>query len=333
VQEAVVLDPGQRVLVVSDLHLGDGGVADAFGRKDDALRGLLEHARRAADVLVIAGDGFDLAQAWSLERIVAAHRRVLEELSALARELPVYYLEGNHDAPAHSRLGVFGLREVRALDVGPRVRIEHGHAFDEHNPPHDRLAFWGSCAHSLLERTIRSRVRIPMRKHYCWSTRLGHWLFYRVGWCQAQQARLLRRLGRERAARRCLGFVDYWGRSEWGDIHGMLGPVAEFLSSGPYELLICGHAHQAGRIAMPRGTYVNTGSWTYDDATYVTLVGGEARVRDWRSGRSIEDEEYRGILGPYRDRSFFEWWESFYRGWLRYDVAAMQRAARGEPLG
>ncbi len=112
----------------------------------------------------------------------------------------------------------------------------------------------------------------------------------------------------------------------------MLLPVAQFLSSEPYDLLICGHAHQAGRVALPGGTYVNTGSWTYDDATYVMLADSEARVYDWRSGRAIEDEDYRGVLGPYHDRSFFEWWESFYRGWWRYDVAAMDRAARGEPF-
>ena len=50
-------------------------------------------------------------------------------------------------------------------------------------------------------------------------------------------------------------------------------------------------------------------------------------VRRWPGGEEIRDEEYRGILGPDRDKSFFDWWQAHYRGWFRYDVQAMERAA------
>jgi UDP-2,3-diacylglucosamine pyrophosphatase LpxH len=322
----------QRVYVVSDMHIGDGGTGDPFCGKDRLLRSFLEHVEREADALVIAGDGVDLAQAWSIERIRAAHRELIDELGALGRRLPVHYLQGNHDEPASALRALLPtLRYGRQLSVGDRIWIEHGNVFDPRNQPGDRAAFWGARVHTLIERVLHSPVRIPMRHHYYWSTRFGHWVFFRYGWYLAQKARALRLLGRERQARRCLEFVDYWGRAEWGDIHGLLRPADDFLAASSCETLICGHAHQAGRVSLPHGTYVNTGSWTYDDTTYAVCEGGEVQVLDWRTGRAIEDEEYRGILGPYRDRSFFDWWEAFYDGWWRYDVPAMERAVRGEP--
>jgi UDP-2,3-diacylglucosamine pyrophosphatase LpxH len=330
VHSPLELAPDQTIYLISDLHLGDGTPGDAFGSKDEPLRRLLEQAGREADALVIVGDGFDLAEAWSLARIEAAHREVIADLCGLARSMPVYYTQGNHDGTAAGLAGLLPFRFSDRLFIGPRIRVEHGNAFDPRNQPGDRLAFWGSRAHAALERVIRSPVRIPMRKHYCWSTRLGHWIFFRYGLYRTGKAGLLRRLGRDTETRRCREFLDYWGQGEWGDIHALLRPAAALLAEGDLDALVCGHSHQAGQLALGGATYVNTGSWTYGDASYCVYRGGGFEVRDWLGGRRIADEEYRGILGAQSDRSFFDWWGEFYRGWLRYDVPAMDRAARGE---
>jgi len=328
------IDPGRTVHIVSDMHMGDGSATDPFCGNDGPFLHFLEQVRRESDALVIAGDGFDLAQAWSLDRICRAHREVVDALRALARVMPVYYLHGNHDE-APDALGPLQLRLCQHLTIGDRIWVEHGNAFDPRNLPGDRLAFWGSRAHALLERVIHSPVRIPMRKHYYWSTRLGHWIFFRYGLYRRHKATALRWLGREMAAQRCLDFLDYWGRGEWGDIHGLLAPAETFLDRSPHDMLIWGHSHQAGRVAMSGGIYLNSGSWTYRDATYIRYRDGDAQVLNWRTGQPIEDEEYRGIMGPparsgpLRQHTFFDWWESFYRGRFCYDVEAMHRAVRG----
>jgi UDP-2,3-diacylglucosamine pyrophosphatase LpxH len=319
----------QRILVISDLHLGDGNATESFARQDARLLAFLRHEAPRADSLVIAGDGFDLAQAFSIARIRRAHRAVFDALARLSRRMPVYYLQGNHDGAAGDLAPALDLRFAEALQIGDGIRIEHGHRLDPRNQPGDRHAFRGARVHACLERVIRSPVRIPMRKHYYWSTRLGHWLFYRYGQYRAARARVHRALGQDAEAARCLAFLDYWGQGEWGDNHALLAAVPAELAAAPYHTLVCGHSHEAGRIRFPEGTYVNTGSWTYGDATYAVCDHGEVRARRWPEGSDITDEEYRGVLGPHRESSFFDWWAAHYRGWLRYDVEAMHCAARG----
>lgn len=320
----------QTVALVSDLHLGDGGATDPFQAKDDLFCRFLDQVARPADALVIAGDGFDLAQAWTVERVRRGHPTLCDELIALARHRPVYYLQGNHDGTPEKLAAVFPFRFQPMLEIGDRILVAHGNHLDPRNLPGDQGAFWGARAHAALERIIRAPVRIPMRKHYLWSTRLGHWLFYRYGLYRLGKSRIYRALGRLTQAERCLDFLDYWGRGEWGDIHRLLGPAEALLAESLYDTVVLGHAHQAGRIRFPGGVYVNLGSWTHEDATYALYDGRAVRVAEWPSGRIIEDEAYRGILGPHRQKSFFDWWKAFYQGWFRYDVPAMHRAATGE---
>ena len=308
-----------RVVVVSDLHLGAGGPSDPFGAKDDLFRRFLGEVAARADHFVIAGDAFDIAQAWSFERIERAHPHVVRDLVALSRHMPVHYLAGNHE----------GSRD--ALTVGRRIRVEHGHAHDPKNLPGDRAAFWGSRAHAAIEAVIRAPVRIPMRKHHAWSTRLGHWLFYRYGEAQRALAQLDRAAGRHARARERTAFLDYWGRGEWGDPHGLLEAARRELASGDLDAIVFGHSHQAGKVALPGGTYANTGSWTFDDATYARIEHGDVEVLSYPDRARLDDREYRGVLGQHAGKSFFDWWQTYYRGFLRYDVEAMRRHAEGEP--
>jgi UDP-2,3-diacylglucosamine pyrophosphatase LpxH len=177
---------------------------------------------------------------------------------------------------------------------------------------------------------IRSPVRIPMRKHHHWSTRLGHWIFYRYGQSQEALARLERRLGRDERAASRVAFVDYWGRGEWGDAHGLLAAADALLAEDDgVDVLVCGHSHQPGKVALSGGTYVNTGSWAFDDSTYAVCDDAGLEVRQWPDGAPIGDDAYRGVLGRRRDRPFFEWWAAYYRGWLCYDVEAMRRDCGG----
>ncbi len=330
---AVHLPADQRIVIISDLHLGNGDPIESFSRQDERLCRFLKEDAAAADTLVIAGDGFDLAQAFKMERILRAHPEVFVTLRDLAQRMPVYYLQGNHDGTAADLAPALPLRYADALEVGDGIRIEHGHRLDPRNQPGDHHAFVGARIHACLERVIRSPVRIPMRRHYYWSTRLGHWLFYRYGQYRAAKARVHRALGQEAQAARCLSFLNYWGQGEWGDNHALLAAVPAELAAAPYHTLVCGHSHEAALIRFREGTYVNTGSWTYGDATYAVCDHGTLEVRRYPNGERITDEEVRGVLGPHRDSTFFDWWAAYYRGWFRYDVDAMHRAARGmEPV-
>ena len=321
------VETGARVRVVSDLHLGDGGASDAFGRKDDRLRRFFDDVAARADVLVIAGDGFDVAQAWSMARICDAHPRVIEDLTALARTIDVYYLRGNHEGTGREIARHLPLRYANELTIGDRVRVEHGNALDPYNLPGDSTAFWGARGHAMLEAILRSPVRIPMRKYHCWSTRVFHRVFCSYATLQRTLAAIDEAAGRTERARRRIAFLDHWGRGEWGDVHGLASAAEQMLAVGSVDVLVCGHSHQPGKVALGRGTYVNSGSWVFDESTYVAYEEGTIEVRRWPDGTTIGDEQYRGFLGPNRDKSFLDWWSRYYRGYLRYDVEAMIRDA------
>ena len=324
------LEEDCKAIIVSDLHIGDGTPSEPFRRKDQSFRDFLDHTGRNADALIIAGDFFDLGQAWSLKRIFAAHERMLSELVALSRRIPVFYLFGNHDDSLRESSLIPRFNYGSRLTIGGRFLVEHGHGFDPLNRPGNRVGAWGSWVHSQLERLLRSPLRIPMWKHDYWSTRLGHWLLFRYGKLVELQANIYRAAGRNEQADKCFAFLDYWGSGEWGNPFGLVENVETFLRNSPFEAVVCGHSHQPGRVQLDGGIYVNSGSWTFDESSFVEYDHGRFTVKTWPDGRVIEDDEYRGFLGPNRHKGFFDWWNQHYRGWLRYDVDSMKRVAYGK---
>lgn len=326
------LDSNQRILIISDMHIGDGSKMEGFQNKDELLLDFLRFAEHHSDTVIIAGDGFDVCQAWSLKRIYRAHRYLMDAMHRLAQQMPVYYIQGNHNDMPRELVVYFPFEYHPALWIGDKIYIEHGHQYDPYCQPGNTKSDRMVKIHALFERLAGAPLRIPMRKYYGWSTRIGHWLFYRYGQWQWLRAQLFLRWGQPDRAQVCFDFLDYFGRGEWGELNINLQAVHEVLMAAPYEVLICGHSHQAGKVRFPGGLYINSGSWTFDEATFVDLDHGTIEVKSWPSLQCIGDEEYRGILGPHHNKSFFEWWEAFYLGWFCYDVEAMHRAVGGEPL-
>ncbi len=319
-----------KIILISDMHIGDGHPTEPFANKDNEFRRFLDHAHSNADILMIAGDGFDLAQAFNMGRIYKKHKPLIDDLQALSDAMPICCLEGNHD-PLKSLQSFFHSFDFRQhLMIGDDICVEHGHAFDRMNQPSDRAAFWRARIHTFIEKTARAPVRIPMRKHYQWSVRLVGWLLYRYCHVKSLGAKFYELIGNEKKARRNLDFIDYWTSSEWGDNLCMLRPVEDFLDQSPITTLVCGHSHIPGIVQFPGGTYINLGSWAYQDATYTTYDQGNFLMQDWISGKVIEDEEYRGILGPNRNKSRHDWWKAFYRGFFRYDIEALIYVMLGE---
>ena len=128
-----------RLVLVSDLHLGDGGPGEAFDR-DEALCAFLCQLAGDRDVtgVVLLGDTFDLVEGSAADRaidatsravarlddIAAAHPDVLAAMAALLRagkDLTV--VRGNHDVElvrpqVRVRLaGLLGAAEARAPGV------------------------------------------------------------------------------------------------------------------------------------------------------------------------------------------------------------------------
>jgi predicted phosphodiesterase len=113
---------GKRVLVISDLHLGDGTGSDdfqykTFRRLKDAEKNLIEWIRNLdVDLLILAGDTEEL---WQHNQKVI--KRVYKEFFSFLKTQTYIRIDGNHDITA------FGRDSLIIKYKSMRYFIAHGH--------------------------------------------------------------------------------------------------------------------------------------------------------------------------------------------------------------
>jgi UDP-2,3-diacylglucosamine pyrophosphatase LpxH len=329
------LDGATRVALVSDVHLGDGSSGDLFGHKDDLFIRVLQREVAQADVLVINGDAVDHLYAQGgrtggshdrvNEKIERAHGRVLAAIRTLSRQLPVYYVLGNHEHTAALRHLLPGLRFVSALTVGAELCVTHGHQFDLH---------WNGAArghllaalHARLEALFRMPIRQPFRDYDNPLNRVVHRLFF--FYTQAIKARgvLGRWLGSSEALQHWQRVDNFWARGQWGDLSCLFQSAVSYLErEAPWRTLVLGHSHQPGVVPLGPYTYANLGSWALAQATYGRIVDGRVEVRDALTDRPYGAERYRELLSGEPLPDMAEWFRRYYRGLFRYDLEAIER--------
>ncbi len=243
-----------RMLVVSDTHIGNH-----FCNARPALIRLLSYARDNGYNVCINGDGIDVLQT-SVRRMSIEATSLLTEFRRAAADITIYYTVGNHDIILEHCLGDWGgVRFVPFLNVvsgGKRIRIEHGHLYDQFLMKHPDLQpeltrFIGFCArlhprlYSLDEPIKRLRHRY-----------IARWL----GW---------RRRG-DRPA--------HWPEDESPSFM----EAAEELSRRGFDVVIFGHTHHAGVVPLndARASYVNPGSW-FHAPHYIEIDEGAVSLKPW----------------------------------------------------
>jgi predicted phosphodiesterase len=120
-----------QIAVISDLHLGAGGAADAFGHDDWEFLRFLSFLEGNFERIVLLGDIWEtLTPHWPLAPREAL-RNAREAHPEIARrfERPQYtYVHGNHDLIAGVTDGA--PEELVLLDRGTRILFTHGHRHD-----------------------------------------------------------------------------------------------------------------------------------------------------------------------------------------------------------
>lgn len=146
---AVDVPLGGRVMVLSDLHLGQRSSDDSDAVTAELARHIDEW--QGPGVVILNGDCFELLAESHLDpgRALLAHPRFAASLLEFSRgeQREVIVVPGNHDgalawhpaavATLRKRLGArVGLAVDLVVTTGggrKRVRVEHGHRFDPHN--------------------------------------------------------------------------------------------------------------------------------------------------------------------------------------------------------
>ena len=95
---AISLDASSRVVVMSDLHLGDGSASDDFRENGELVAAALErYYLPRGSTLILNGDIEDL-QKFPFGRIRSAWKSLFSLFDHFAREGRLYKVYGNHDA-------------------------------------------------------------------------------------------------------------------------------------------------------------------------------------------------------------------------------------------
>ena len=283
--------PARDLFVISDLHLGDGGLRDkfeAFGKTPE-LHAFLDHVAREGGELFILGDLFELWQ-MNLSRLLVKRRDILDRLAAL----DVTYVPGNHDVdlahfidtellahPFFERMRAPFTRELG----GRRFRFAHGHETDPFNAGDDpgfgrMLAIFsgvfedengspllagGEGVGDVLEQFGESMLTIWT----CAVTTMRGRLADPSSQAVRPTAALTPAQDPDRLAEHVAG-------------------VRADLEKSGYDVAVLGHTHKPGRIG---DWYFNSGSWVGPRNAFLRISpGGEVRYFEWKDGCAVASE-------------------------------------------
>jgi UDP-2,3-diacylglucosamine pyrophosphatase LpxH len=156
----IILDPSSRIVVISDLHMGDGSGNDDLRRNGELLGSVLEkYYFDRGFTLLLNGDIEDL-QKFRLAKIRAAWRGLFAVFDRFAREGRLYKIYGNHDEGLLEEARYpYTLHTGVRLGWGPRtLYVFHGHQASSFLVKHNDLS--GAIVRYVLH-TLRIRNRSP----------------------------------------------------------------------------------------------------------------------------------------------------------------------------
>jgi UDP-2,3-diacylglucosamine pyrophosphatase LpxH len=272
------------IFVISDLHLGDGGVRDNFAidGREEQLDMFLDFVSDRQGELVVLGDLFEFWQ-MNLSHIIINRMRLLDRLAAM----DATYVLGNHDSDIDAFVGTGFLRHplfdrmsgptTREIG-GKQFRFMHGHEVDPGNKddwPEKGRVF--CILAGLFEDRNNSPVypsgdfveddleRIGEGLLGPWAalaSKLGR--FFRLGGLGIDGGSLTPAQNRNRTRQ-------------------ILDAYRQDKDSNGYDVLIAGHTHQPGRIG---NWYFNSGTWARKLNSFIEIAPtGFATVFDWVEGR------------------------------------------------
>ena len=130
---------GSKYAILSDIHLGDGGLADDFHTNEQALLNALKHYRKEKYKLILLGDIEEFWQ-FDLHQIAGRYQDTVYKALRAFNENDIIRIFGNHDLewgglsdpgrPASSGVSTKLAEEAIKLtdDQGqPRILLIHGH--------------------------------------------------------------------------------------------------------------------------------------------------------------------------------------------------------------
>ncbi len=280
-----IMKSERDIIIISDLHMGDGGPRDnfAFDQKEHHLNNFLDYVESLDAELFILGDLFEFWQ--SNIGMVLMHR--MNIINRLA-QMQAVYVVGNHDADFESLIGTrllshpFFDRMTGPFErtiAGKRVMFMHGHELDPFN--RDGTPRWGRIL-SILAGIVEDRKGRP--------------LLSAGGFTEKSLLTVSR--GFMRAWNNSLNLFEKSERHEQphklddsltptqdpSRIKGIMSLYHAHKRQEKYDFLVTGHTHAAGFF---QNWYCNSGCWVGIRMNYIRILpDGKIRLYEWKENRS-----------------------------------------------
>lgn len=283
--------PAERdIIIVSDLHIGDGGPRDNFAadNKTEKFNRFLDYVADQRTELMILGDLFEFWQA-NIGRVLTRHLPLIERLA----EMQAVYVVGNHDADFEDLIGTnilghpFFERMTGPFErtiAGKRFKFMHGHELDPFN--RDGTPRWGRIL-AILGGIIEDRKGSPLLS----AGGMTEKTLLKIGrsfmWMWNKSVNLFEKSGTHEKTH---AFEEsLTPAQDPGKIKGIMSLYHYNKRQEGYDFLITGHTHKAGLF---QDWYCNSGCWVGLRCNFLRLQpDGEILVYEWKENQPVPTDQ------------------------------------------
>ena len=131
--EEIPFDDSSRIILMSDVHRGDGSWADDFSKNQNLYFAALTHYYNENYTYIELGDGDELWKNKKLSDIVYVHNDVFWLLSKFFNEERLYLIFGNHDIVKkdekfvkHNMYQYFDEQEKKKIPLFENIKLHEG---------------------------------------------------------------------------------------------------------------------------------------------------------------------------------------------------------------
>ncbi|EGW36209.1 metallophosphoesterase [Desulfosporosinus sp. OT] len=131
--EEIPIDDSTRIILMSDVHRGDGGWADDFSKNQNLYFAALKHYYNENYIYIEIGDGDELWKNKRFSDIIGVHNNAFELLSKYYNEGRLYFIFGNHDMLKRNDKYVkknlyqyFDEREKKYIPLFENIKLHEG---------------------------------------------------------------------------------------------------------------------------------------------------------------------------------------------------------------
>jgi UDP-2,3-diacylglucosamine pyrophosphatase LpxH len=283
------LSTEKDIIVVSDLHIGDGGPRDNFSVDDKAQKFdcFLSYVENCGAELFVLGDLFEFWQA-NISRVLVHRMPLIDRLA----KMEAIYVVGNHDADFENLIGTnllahpFFERMCGPFERtigGKRFKFMHGHEPDPFN--RDGTPRWGRIL-AILGGILEDRKGSPLLSAGGFTEKSLLKVSRTFMWIWNNSVNLFEKSEKHEKAHSMAESLT--PAQDPARIKGILSLYHNNKLAEGYDYLITGHTHRAGLF---QDWYCNSGCWVGLRSNFVQIrPSGQIKLYEWKNNQPVVAE-------------------------------------------